>query len=95
MASVTGHLRDDGDHQRSGKEPHAVGERARDDEDDGRDVFDVWPEAALQQFVRREQIAAEVGGDEEHADEEAADDVADARAAGTSCSPRTPAPGRR
>ena len=71
------HLRHDRDHERGREQPDAVGQRSRDQEDHRRQRLDARAEAALQQLVRREQIAAEVGRDEQQADEDAADDVAD------------------
>ena len=71
------HAGDDGDHQRRREQPDAVGERSREQKDHRRQRLDARAEAPLQQLVRREQIAAEVGGDEQQADDDAADDVAE------------------
>ena len=72
--------RDLGDHrddQRGREQPDAVGERSGDHEDDRGDVLDLGTEPPQQQFVRREQLAAEVRRQEQHADEHASDHVAE------------------
>ena len=68
-----GHHRDD---ERRRIEADAVGQRARDQEDRRAQVLHAGTEAALQQLVRRQQFAAEIRGNEQRADDDAADDVA-------------------
>ena len=58
-------------------QPYAVAERAVEQEDRGRDRAHGAAEPLLQQLVGREDLAAEVGGDEEDGDEQPPDDVAE------------------
>ena len=59
------HAGDHGDDERRREQPDAVGERARDQEDAGRRRLHRRAEPALQQLVRRDQLAAEVRGNED------------------------------
>jgi len=63
---VTGTWVTTANHERRREEPDPVGERPRDQEDERRrDRFHFRAEPALQQLVRRDQLAAEVGRDED------------------------------
>ena len=55
------HAGDDGDHQRGREQPDAVGQRSGEEEQAGGDGLDPGSEPPLQQLVRGDQVAAEVG----------------------------------
>jgi hypothetical protein len=67
---------DDADHDRRREQPDAVGERARQQEESRGQLRDARPEPPREQRIRRKQLAAEVGRNEQHAHEYPADDVA-------------------
>ena len=67
----------DGDHQRDGEDPHTFGERARHQEDGGRQLADALAEAPPHQFVGGEHLAAEIMRQQQYGDHDAGEQVAE------------------
>jgi hypothetical protein len=66
-----------GQHERRGEDADALGERAHDQEQPGGNSARDRTEAALEQRVGREQLAAEIRRQQQAGDDEAANDIAD------------------
>ena len=67
----------DGDHQGDGEDAYTFGQGARDQEDGGGELADVFAEAAAHQFVGGEHFAAEILGQKHHRNDNAGEQVAE------------------